>query len=74
MSSWKSKSDASSATQKRKRPLIEDLEQRFAEALQTRVAIREGRKKNSGKIVIEYYGVDDFDRIAERLGVTLGDL
>ena len=52
-----------------KRPLIADLEQRFAEALGTRVTIREGRKKNTGKITIEYYSLDDFDRITERLGV-----
>ena len=54
-----------------KRPLIQDLEQRFADALHTRVSITEGRKKNTGKIVIQYFTLDDFDRVAERLGVDL---
>ncbi len=57
-----------------KRALIEDLEERFAEALQTRVTIHEGRKKNTGRIVIRYYSVDDFDRVAEKLGVQLEEL
>jgi ParB family chromosome partitioning protein len=57
-----------------KRPLVQDLEGRFQEALQTRVTIVEGRKKNSGRVVIEYYSVDDFGRIAERLGVSLHEL
>jgi ParB family chromosome partitioning protein len=57
-----------------KRPLVQDLEERFRQALQTRVTIAEGRKKNSGRIVIEYYNVDDFERIAERLGVSLHEL
>jgi len=57
-----------------KRPLIQDLEQRFTQALQTRVTIREGRKRHTGKVVIEYYNLDDFDRVAERLGVTLDEL
>ncbi|MBN1342912.1 MAG: ParB/RepB/Spo0J family partition protein [Phycisphaerae bacterium] len=65
---------AAPAKPKKKRPLIEDLEQRFAEALQTRVSIKEGRKKNTGKIVITYFSLDDFDRVAERLGVDLEEI
>ncbi len=57
-----------------KRPLVQELEERFRQALQTRVSITEGRKKHTGRIVIEYYSVDDFGRIAERLGVKLEDL
>jgi ParB family chromosome partitioning protein len=57
-----------------KLPLIQDLEQRFTDALQTRVTITQGRKKHTGKILIEYYTLDDFDRIAERLGVDLQDV
>lgn len=52
------------------RPHIRDLEQRFAEALQTRVSIKESRRKNRGKIIIEYNSLDDFDRICELLHVT----
>lgn len=55
-------------------PLIRDLQERFCTVLQTRVNIREGRRKHTGKIVIEYASLDDFDRIADRLGVVLDDL
>jgi hypothetical protein len=33
------------------------------------VAIHPGRAKHSGRIVIDYYSLDDFDRIAGLLGV-----
>jgi ParB family chromosome partitioning protein len=52
-------------------PHIRDLERHFEEALKTKVAIHEGRRKGSGRIVIEYYTLDDFDRIASSLGVRL---
>ena len=51
-----------------KRPLVADLETQLSAALGTKVAIVEGRKKNTGRIVIEYYSIDDFERIAQRLG------
>lgn len=50
---------------------VRDLERRFEEALKTRVSIKEGRRKGSGRLVIEYFSIDDFDRIAEALGVAL---
>lgn len=52
-----------------KRPQIRSLEQTFAEALGTKVEINESRRKGSGKIVIHYFNLDDFDRVLERLGV-----
>jgi len=51
-------------------PNIHALEKRFAEALATRVSIRNA-KNNKGRITIEYYNNDDFLRIAERLGIKL---
>ncbi len=48
---------------------LQDLEQRFERAVKTKVTIHEGRKRGSGRITIEYYSLDDFDRIAEKLGV-----
>lgn len=54
-----------------KRPQIGHLEEQLQQAVGTKVVIREGRRKGSGKIIIEYYNLDDFDRIAEKLG--LGD-
>lgn len=53
-----------------KRPQIRSLEQNFAQALGTKVEIDESRRKGSGKIVIHYFSLDDFDRVAERLGVA----
>lgn len=48
---------------------IRDMQRRFEEAVKTKVSIQEGKRKGSGRIVIEYYSLDDFDRIAELLGV-----
>ncbi len=56
-------------TRRAKPAYVRDLEEQFREAIGTRVAIRPGRRKNSGKIVIEYYSLDDFDRIAEAFGL-----
>lgn len=52
-------------------PHIEDMQRRFEEALKTKVRIEEGKRKGSGRLIIEYYSLDDFDRIAERMGVEL---
>ena len=52
-----------------KAPFIADLEQRLTQALGSRVTIHPGRDKNSGRIVIDYYSLDDFDRIANVLGM-----
>lgn len=53
-----------------KRPQIRSLEQSFAQSLGTKVEIAESRRKGSGKIVIHYHNLDDFDRVAERLGIS----
>lgn len=61
---------ASSAPQGNRRSAhVADLEQRLQHAVGTKVRIQEGRKKGQGKIVIEYYSLDDFDRITGRLGL-----
>ena len=54
-----------------RRAHLRDLQQRFEEAVKTKVTIHEGRRKGSGRIVIEYYSLEDFDRIASRLNVSL---
>ncbi len=50
---------------------VRDLERRFEQAAKTKVTIREGKKKGSGRIIIEYYSFDDFDRLAGAFGVDL---
>ena len=48
-----------------------DLEGQLTEAIGARVHIRPGRGKHSGRIVIEYHGLEDFDRIAAAFGLEL---
>lgn len=52
-------------------PHLRDIQTRFEEALRTKVTIHEGKRKGSGRIVIQYFSLDDFDRVAERLGVSV---
>lgn len=52
-----------------KRPHVRSLEQQLMGALNTKVEILESRRKGVGRIVIHYYSLDDFDRIAQRLGL-----
>jgi len=53
-----------------KAPYIRDLEERLTRAVGTRVSIRPGRASNTGRVVVDYYSLEDFDRIAVSLGVT----
>jgi ParB family chromosome partitioning protein len=54
-----------------KPPYLADLEQQLAAALGAKVSIRTGRARHRGKIVIEYSGLEDFDRILAALGVSV---
>jgi len=54
-----------------KPPYILDLEQQLSQATGTRVTIRTGRAKNTGGITIEFYSLDDFDRITRALGAKV---
>jgi len=60
------------AAQTKQRPNVADWERRLSEAIGLRVRIRESRRRNSGRIIIEYQSVDDFDRVTTRLGVGEG--
>ena len=50
---------------------IANVEHQLATVAGTRVTISPGRSKNTGKIILEYYSLDDFDRIVELLGAKL---
>lgn len=50
---------------------LRDLEDQLTRAVGTRVSILPGKAKHSGRLVVEYYSLDDFDRIAKNLGVTV---
>jgi ParB family chromosome partitioning protein len=51
------------------RDVIHDLERRLTEAVGLRVRIMESRRKNHGRIVVEYNSLDDFERISGVLGL-----
>jgi ParB family chromosome partitioning protein len=52
-----------------KPPYLVDLQERLTAAIGTRVVIQPGRAKNTGRIVVDYYGLEDFDRISAALGL-----
>jgi ParB family transcriptional regulator, chromosome partitioning protein len=54
-----------------KPPYIRDLEEQLTQAVGTRVAIVQGKGKHNGRIVVDYYNLEDFDRIAGALGLKL---
>lgn len=56
-----------------RRPQIVDLEGRLSQSVGVRVRIKEGRRPNAGKLVLEYASLDDFDRIIAKLGVQLDE-
>lgn len=63
--------DSKALSGRARTPHLRELQTRFEQVLQTKVTIREGKKKGSGRIVIQYYSLDDFDRVADRLGISL---
>jgi len=46
------------------------LQRQIGEALGTRVTIEQGRTKGSGRLIIEYYSLDQFEGLLRRLGVA----
>jgi len=51
------------------RALVRDIQERLTSSLGVRVTIRERRKPNTGRIIIDYSSLDDFNRITEALGL-----
>jgi ParB family chromosome partitioning protein len=58
---------------KQKAAHIIDLEKRLQEVLGTKVRIEGARRANKGRIIIEYYSLDDFERLSERIGLKSND-
>jgi len=46
---------------------VVELEQDLSRKLGTKVRIFPAKKKNTGKLIIQYFSLDEFDRIVERL-------
>ena len=63
-------------TEKQSKPLpvkpthIIDLETRLTSQLGTKVSIETRKSGQRGKIIIDFYSLDEFDRITENLGIT----
>lgn len=58
---------ASPVTRKHKPAHVRELEAKLSQHLGTKVTIQHGAKR--GKIIVEFYTVDDFDRIAGKMGL-----
>lgn len=52
---------------------IADLERKLASELSTKVTIQTRKNGQRGKIIIEFYSLDEFDGITERLGLPCSD-
>ncbi|MGI9012906.1 MAG: ParB/RepB/Spo0J family partition protein [Phycisphaerales bacterium] len=51
---------------------LDDLERKLSDHLGTRVHIRTGRKKGTGKLIIEFFSLDEFDGLLDRVGYRSG--
>ena len=56
-----------------KPPHILDLERQLASQLGTKVSIETRKNGQRGRITIEFYSLDEFDGIIERLGLVCGE-
>ena len=52
-------------------PYLGDVERQLSEAIGAKVSIRLGRRQHTGRIVIEYHSLEDFDRVVEALGTRI---
>ena len=56
-----------------KEAYIVDLERKLEGLLGTKVRIESRKKGHRGRIIIDYYSLDDFERVTERTGLTDND-
>jgi len=52
---------------------ILDLEKRLRDALSTKVRINSRRNGQRGKIIIDFYSLDEFERLTEKMGLAATD-
>jgi len=65
--------DQAKVTIRSKPAHILDLEGKLSSLLGTKVMIETRNKGQRGKIIIEFYSLDEFDGIAEKLGLACGE-
>jgi ParB family chromosome partitioning protein len=51
-----------------------DLERRLSDHLGTKIQIRPGKQKGSGRLVIEFYNFDQFEGLMQKLGFNTSEL
>ena len=51
---------------------VQDLEERLEKHLGTKVKISLGRKKGTGRMSVDFYSLDQFDGLLEKLGIRTG--
>jgi len=51
-------------------PHILDLERRLQEILGTKVTISTRKRGHRGRIIIDFYSLDEFDRLTEKMGLN----
>jgi len=56
-----------------KAPHIAELEAKIGTSIGTKVRIDLRRNARQGKIIIEFQSLEDFDRILDKLGISIGD-
>ncbi len=67
------KEDKQDTETPQKSPHILDLETRMREKLGTKVQIRANKTGKKGRIVIDFYSLEEFDRLSEIMGVSMLD-
>jgi len=63
----------SKTTIRSKPPHILDLERKLSSQLATKVNIETRKNGQRGRIIIEFYSIDEFDSITERIGLACGE-
>lgn len=53
---------------------IVDLEQQLQSILGTKVNIKANKRGQKGRIIIDYYSLDEFDRLTERMGLKSAEM
>lgn len=62
------------AEKKQKESYILDLERQLQEILGTKVQIEPKKKGHRGRIIIDYYSLDEFERLTEKMGLKPSDI
>ncbi len=60
-------------TVRSKPPHILDIENKLSSRLSTKVSIETRKSGQRGKVIIEFYSLDEFDGILERIGLACGE-